>query len=183
MDTVRTRPSEQKRLLHLSVAPRNFVSAEQHILLLDLSGEDFDDAMESTDEAGRLVIIKGASVFCLLIDCSKLVDSSNRQSCLSRSKWDLVIASTDPENTKKFVKNAINRAKDQFEQKVSSLSFYKIASRPEHLNSLPLGFGLEELLSSWVNSQLPLQNAIAPVTGIYREFDRLASRPIRSKQL
>lgn len=208
MDTVRTRPSEERRLLHLTIAPRNLVTAEQHVLLLDLSGEDFDDAMESTDEAGRLSILKGASAFCLLIDCSKLIEVTNRQSCLNKSmlmlqscldsgviggktnleiifsKWDLVITSTNMANTTKFVENAINRAKDQFEQKVGRLSFHRIASRPEHNGSLPLGYGLEELLSSWVNlNYQPRPNTLAAHAGIFREFDRLAFRPVRSSQL
>lgn len=205
MDTTRTRPSEERRLLHLSIAPLDLVTAKQHILLLDLSGEDFDDVLESTEAAVRLSILKGAVVFCLLIDCSKLIDTSKRQSCLQRSmlmlqscldsgvigassnleiifsKWDLVITSGEPDNTEKFVENAINRAKHQFEQKVHKLTFYKIASRPEDNCSLPLGFGLEDLLSAWVNStQSPLQNVFLEKTDVLREFDRIAFKPIRS---
>jgi hypothetical protein len=195
-DTERTKAGTEYVLLHLNVRHKCEGPAID-LLLLDMSGEDYEDALDSIEECNKLTFIKRADHFVLLIDGELLADISKRQkakteaftllrSCFDSgqldhnslvdvliSKWDLSESNADIRKAlTEFTDVLEEQVKDRFGNKCARLRIAKVAARPD--NVLPLGYGVEKLFPAWVND-LP-QNfykytTVIPPT-VASEFDR-----------
>ena len=78
-DTARTRPGEERQLLHLRVRRHDLATPARDILLSDLSGEDYREAKNSVEECRRLPLLGRADHFVLLIDADQLTKLDCRQ--------------------------------------------------------------------------------------------------------
>jgi hypothetical protein len=81
--TDRTLRSEGRKLLHLRVRPANDPTID--LLISDLSGEEFDDARESGEDARRLTVVSAAHRLVIMVDGGKLVQFESRQAAREES--------------------------------------------------------------------------------------------------
>jgi hypothetical protein len=73
-DTERTKLKTEQQFLHLAVR-NNTTQAARDLLITDVSGEKFRLARDFAEECKKLVILKRADVFALLIDGGRLASS------------------------------------------------------------------------------------------------------------
>ena len=171
-DTARTRPGEERQLLHLRVRRHDLATPACDILLSDLSGEDYREAKNSVEECRRLPLLGRADHFVLLINAHQLTQLDCRQktrneatsllrTCLDAgqlgkfsyvdvllSRWDLVNQG-DPE-TMSFITELEKLLEQQFAHRVNRLRYARIAARPHPGSSYSLGYGLDVVFPSWV---------------------------------
>lgn len=205
-DTERTRPGEERQILHLKVRKQDLQTPIQDILLSDLSGEDYREAKDSVEECRRLPLLKRADHFVLLIDASQLAQLDSRQrarneatallgTCLDAgqigkfshvdillSKWDLV--NTGDEGTMAFITEMEKLLEQQFAHRVGRVRYTRIAARPQRGYSL--GYGLDSVFPSWVEDRaVPVcQNGRSVRPDEYiTEFDRYVQRRLRLQEM
>jgi len=143
-------------------------------LISDISGENFKQMRDSSEECLQYSIIKRADHFSLFFDCKELVDNENRneakmngllllRSCVEAgilngsnfieivfSKWDFIANSEDQEKIQhlEFIESIKREINKRFSQKLPNISFINIACRPqsEILND---GYGLNDIVEQW----------------------------------
>jgi len=172
--TIRTRALEGSLYYHLKVREKDLQSPARQILFLDMSGEHYERMTDSESEARRLApLVHRADHFVYLVNGARLaslkfrshtvsnasmlmrrlfesglLDSSARVDVLL-TKWDLVQLA-GPE----IVREALSVADSLFPEKerarVARFRITPVAARPHFLSSLTPGYGLQELLRSWV---------------------------------
>lgn len=203
--TQHTSVGEKLRILHLCLVNQRS-KQRLNLLLGDLAGEWYRDCRRSTSDAQELHFLRKTDRMCLLLDGKRLSDSINRQSELSDaegtmrslieagvlgmcskidvvcSKWDLIYKN---EKASSFVQHAFNKIRQAFQKNVAELNFDKIAARPDTAREeVPLGFGLDILISRWTAADPPMVRVETPLSSEQeseREFCRFARRyPMRS---
>ena len=203
-DTERTKRWIERDLLHLKVRLEDFSKPVQDMMFSDLPGERFRAIRDSVDEAKRMVFLRRADHFVLLIDGEKLNDPGRRQgaysdgdlilqSCVDAgmlglrsrvdvlfSKWDIILNSNKKSDTEEFVNNIEKKLKRKFDERIGQLRFAQVAARSEKGN-LPPAFGLDVLFPSWVEEGLiPLfAKPSLPSSLPKREFDRYGLRRLK----
>lgn len=170
-ETERT-PFGKVRYLHTQISGPELRDNLVDLLFIDVSGEVFDGARDSTSECQQLDFLKMADHFLLLMDCEKIIDLKKRNlvihdagmllsSCLDSgmlspscfvnvlwTKYDFVAAAGNGEHAT-FLEGATEELQKQFGSRVGKLSFRKVAARPADVDGLEFGHGLPELLREW----------------------------------
>jgi hypothetical protein len=170
-ETERT-PFGKVRYLHTQISGPELRDNLLDLLFIDVSGEVFDGARDSTSECQQLVFLKMADHFLLLMDCEKIIDLKKRNlvihnagmllsSCLDSgmlspscfvsvlwTKYDFVAAAGNGEHGA-FLERATEELQKQFGSRVRKLSFRKVAARPADVDGLEFGHGVPELLREW----------------------------------
>lgn len=177
-DTHRTLRGNTKSFLHVSLRDKKLESSSRELLIADLSGEDFTDASNSVEDAKRLMFINRADHFVLLIDGDKISKSTIRLSTKSKammllrtlsdsgilagnssvdiiiSKWDVVNLRLQEDPThQEFIDKLNKDINDKYRERFAEIRFFNIAARPSVTSAdIPLGYGLEEVLPSWIEN-------------------------------
>lgn len=201
-DTDRTPPSEEHKLLHLSV--QGIESGRtQDLLFTDISGETFRLAKDYIEDCQKLKLLWRADRFVLLIDGEKLASPTRREEayqggalilrrCLETqmlddqsfvdvlfTKYDLIQSAENIAQTKEFLLRIESRLRERYENKVKRLRFFKVAARPEDPDFSGQN-QLDKAFSSWVEDT-PIYDrhyylkSSGNITSD-REFDRYLSR-------
>lgn len=197
-DTERTKPLFEDTLLHLKVRSEDLARPAQDLLITDLAGERFRLARDSTEECKKLVLLRRADHFVLLLDGEMLSQVDRRQealidgqsllrSCIDAgmldtysmvdivfTKWDLIeqMKQNEPD-LDAFLKRIAATMRERFEIRLGRIRFFPVAARPVYGN-LPFGHNLDQMFPSWVQDH-PCRKFSRPNlidrTNL-REFDR-----------
>ena len=170
----RTIKGERRAFLHLNLYDR--IKAQYcNLILSDISGETFDECCSNCENLEReLKYLDIAKSIVLFIDGEKLLDRSERQSCVSKIKYflqtlissqyydpamnvDIVISKNDIiyESTEQNVKEFINAVEQKFHSYMGKfqLHFFRIESiSGVNLKDSQTSTGLTELLKYWMNT-------------------------------
>lgn len=204
-DTERTKSNSEQTMLHLCVRDSSLKKKAEQILLSDIRGELFVQAMNSKADCERIKILKRADHVCIVVDGAKVADLScrNQASIAAKqtirsfvesdmiradtridvifTKDDLIKLTDEQFKTTEFLKEIENDIVQKYEAKVRRIRFLRIAARPgKGLHS----FGLAELFKTWVEEyafdhekprQLPREVCSD------REFDKFAAVQLPTK--
>ncbi|MCH8823488.1 MAG: hypothetical protein IH984_08285 [Planctomycetes bacterium] len=198
--TERTARAVSHRFLHLRVCKENKGHTHRDLLLSDVSGEEFQAAINSEEDARALSLIRFADHFVVLSDGARLADVSRRQEerrfvkllilsliqieYLDKSSFvDILFTKDDViERTgdacKDFIKMIEGEIRDSFEKLLGRLRFFSIAARDEKYKR-DIADGVDGVLPSWIEDS-PLDKnqpsrklKMPPITG---EFDKYFQR-------
>jgi len=171
--TQRTKLEEGILFYHMKLRRDDLKSPIKQLLLADMSGEHYDGALDSATALRSLTIIRRADHFVHLVDGSKLASAelnahtqANALMLMRRcfeekmldpdakidillTKWDLVLARSGEKKAEEILQSA-REAFGVFEKRVSRLRVAVIAARPHYQSALGLGYGLADLLQSWM---------------------------------
>jgi thymidylate kinase len=198
-ETERTRPIADVHYLHLSVRDEGLVQDRTHILITDISGEIFRDAVRnSAAGAESLPVLKRADHFVLLLDAEQLASAAERQrafadgrqvlrSCIESgmigvrtrvqvvfSRWDKANQEVVAGSTNEYIARIEAQLRDQFAAQVAAVSFHRIAARPAAESTLSAGYGVGDLLRSWAeNSELDQKPARRKPTALPTDREAL----------
>lgn len=170
--------------LHLSVREVNGTSRPINVLLNDVSGETFGEAVANQSICDRLVCLARCDHLVLMLDGEAIVDRTMRhdheakaRNFLQRvlqsgqitertvvhtviSKVDLLIGADDREESLIAAAQVEERIELALRQRVASFHKWRIAARPKD-GSLPTVEILSELLRAWVS---PVERHILRLT-------------------
>lgn len=180
-DTERTK-GLSPRFFHLQLQNKDSGKLKD-LLVTDVSGEAYRRALDSQEEAVRLQFIKRADVFVLFLDGERLKSKELRQDTFQRSllllntllqakvlssecalrvliaKYDLLLPQEVDANTTTFLERVEAEYKKVGSEHFRDFQISRISSRPQIGSSLEYGFGVESLVSEWVDSE---SNEVAP---------------------
>jgi hypothetical protein len=212
--SLRARPSMERtkrgfdnKLLHLRVRPNDFSSDPLDMLFSDISGETFEMARDSNEECKQLGIIMRADHFAIVIDGEKLSSIDSRHGAFNdadlllrrcietgmltgRSHVDVlftkydVITSINTEEIHDFISHIEHEMKLRYDSKLKRMHFFRVAALPKKPSVLPLFYGLDEMLKSWIERS-PFEDSlkredisdILPVT----QYDKYIHKLLGSK--
>ncbi|SRR6266498_612990 len=203
-ETDRTR---EMKILHLQVKRQSASdSMPQHLLLCDISGEDFKAARNSIEDARRLRVVRRADYFLLLLDGEHLIDPSKRHKVMENGRmlllslldaqmlgdWSLVDilfnkndvleAHDDQTRLEQFLQNLTHSFTQHFAQRLSRLRFHRIAARPPRPVTMKKATAVDLLFPSWVeeSSQFSTKPKMTttPSMTTGREFDLFLERAL-----
>lgn len=176
-DMQHTPRADSYQFLHLRVRdPLN--DRRYEFLFPDITGELFEEALDSTEDTESLSIIRRADQISLLADGEKLVSPIARQraradidtfirSCLEVGVMDrssiiqIVVTKSDllPEENddrfaevSEFLQNFENDVTSKYRDRVGSLQFLRVAALPKAPSSLGAGHGIAQLIEGWLRS-------------------------------
>lgn len=177
--TVRTTGQEQ-RLLHLRVRDLELERPAQDLLLSDLSGETFRLVRDSQAECERLLMLRRADHFVLLLDGEKLARPDMRhdafhngalllRACIDagmvgkHSYVDVIFSKDDQlrnggQALDEYLEHIVTEIRKRDEQRVGRLRFHRVAARPV-TSDVEFAYGISEVFASWV-SDSPLHCVI-----------------------
>ena len=184
-DTERTK-TEEFRFLHIALKSNPKANQADHFLISDISGEKIEQARSKTKDMKDLEVISDATHVSYIIDGGKLINPLIRQTSLTQaktfirkaldekiftnqtrlsiivSKWDVLETNAEFD----YDSLIVNQFKRDFNSKLYSLTFLKIAVRPKSFLQFKLGHGLSDLLDVWsspkkqqVTSTLPKESS------------------------
>ena len=182
--TVRTSSLSGQHYYHLEVVLTG-QSSSKRLLLLDMSGEFYEAALSSNEEAGLLKSLTGVNRVVHLLDGGNLSNPSQREKVYSVtrqlmrrlyetgtleqsiplqmvvSKLDQFAKASDPES----VQAAMRAVEGRFEKDRArrTWEFFGVASSPAVDKSFALRFGLPELFGSWLNEPEQVQLPTPPI--------------------
>jgi hypothetical protein len=194
--TDRTRRGEKTAYLHFRLAqlPKR---TQFDILFTDISGEDFQAAKDSLEEARRLRVLTRADHLLLLVDSARLIDRSLRFEASHNaltllrslheagmisatsavdvllSKFDLVGTATTQADHR-FIANFTEQLAHTFATTCREFRVARIAARPIH-GSQPSVDDLGDLLNHWVMSSATSRHSphyITPADELKDSYDR-----------
>jgi hypothetical protein len=179
--TPRTSRSEELRFLHLDLVQEQNLASRHSLLFSDISGEAFEAARESVDEARALMQLQRADHLLVLVDGRKLLSPGERQSArrhpmsllrnllsggvigrtsyidVAVSKWDYIDA-TDPDSP---ARRAVDLIREEVATRVAPhvgrARVVTVAARPQRNSGVEPRHGVSDLLRSWVYDAPRLQ--------------------------
>ncbi|OJW12784.1 hypothetical protein [Mucilaginibacter sp. 44-25] len=191
-DTAHTQ-SIEFNFLHIAFKDKENLSRDAHHLLLsDISGERFNMAINSATMMTEMSLMKEAEHLVYLLDGEKLADKFQRNAIVTRANQfisravDNGLFDTDTEITIIFTKydlltdivndGTLEKIKksfvDRFEANLSAIKFEVIAARPKPPTAdIPFGFGLEHLLSVWLNKRKLPELNVGTIPSSERYFE------------
>lgn len=201
-DTPRTSNTSPLHFLHLSLVP---VAAgnRQHLILADLSGERFREAADSQDSCRKeLGHIKYADRLAVCLDGEKLTDLRARNAAISLvkgllgnllevghldrtsvvdvlfTKWDLVLSDQKSDVHRAFIDKVEAMLRKEFAERLGSLTFFRVAARPDEKSGLGLCHQMDVVLSHWFEPQptIPTPRLQFDEPADLRESERYLSR-------
>lgn len=168
-DTERTSLNAKDNFLHLELLSTSVSSTVQHVLFYDVTGEQYDDAMNSRSAAASLKFIANADVVLFLVDGEKIVNKKTRQlepfDCSrllemlietnklgSKSNVTILFSKSDLfENADlEFLESFERQISERYRASFKSLKFSKIAARPLQEGVGELCLGLDEPFRNWI---------------------------------
>jgi hypothetical protein len=200
--TPRTRHEEGILFYHMKLRKEDLRSPIKHLLLADMSGEHYENSLDSATVLRGLDVFRRADQFVHLVDGYRLTSSdwsaytqANALMLMRRcfeekmfdsdakvdvllTKWDLVLASVGEERGREILQSQ-ERAFRNFEKRVGRLRVIPIASRPHYKSSLQPAYGLADLLRSWTEEpprKSAPQERRLPVTELRIPFEEFALR-------
>ena len=171
-DTRRTSRAENDHFLHLRVQASDASSLATDLLISDLSGESYRDAVGSKVFCKEQLAMVRADIVCLFIDSSTLIDKRKRFSeqdnavnFLHRvrevvhagrsptvniifSRWDQLFDSDNSEEHRKFCDEIQSSITNTFQHRFKSLTFHRVAARPS--TGKPTDDEVKRVFESWV---------------------------------
>jgi hypothetical protein len=81
------------------------------------------------------------------LDLSSVVD-------ILFTKWDRVEGDAKASIHKAYIAQVESKLKAEFASRLASLSFFRIAARPDPSSPLPFGYQLDELITAWMAPRL-----------------------------
>lgn len=166
----RTKTSEERRLLHLSVRPVDLKTPAKDMLITDISGEEYDDIRHSLDDCRNFDLLLRADHIVILVDGKRIANPQQKHSAKTEAtnfisllldaghlhsncavyllvaKCDLI---KDDANT--YATQMKAYIGERFGSRISNLYIGDIAARPvDHTVEYSLGHGLETPFTSWL---------------------------------
>lgn len=199
--TLRTTFEEGVLFYHLKVRHESLKASFRHLLIADMSGEYYDRGMDSAQEMKELEIITRADHFVHLVDGGALASKDSRnharanalllmRRCFEQNmlkpmvrvdvlltKWDLVLSRLSESGATALLKEYRQLFVKAWGPHVGRLNLVPIAARPHYKSTLPVAYGLEELLQRWLEEpalQLQPVKRRIPVPRLKRVFDTFA---------
>jgi hypothetical protein len=200
--TVRTRHQEGILFYHMKLRKEDLRSPIKHLLLADMSGEHYDDALDSATALRALTIFRRADHFVHLVDGGRLGSKdwsahtrANTLMLMRRcfeekmfdpdakvdvlvTKWDLLLDRIGEEKAAQILKS-VEQALCVFEKRVGRLRVISVAARPHYKSALQPAYGLGNLLQSWAEEpprESTPQERRLPLTKLRTRFDEFALR-------
>jgi len=178
-DTLRTRLKENDHFLHLSVCPLDPGGPILDLVISDLAGETFSAAVGSLDVCTELSSLLRADHLVAFLDCEKLADRAlrhtecdNIKTFLARvgtvrkqdvgglhvqvifSRYDCLAAGEGKKDAEHFCKAFEADLRAAFGHKFASLSFHRIAARPE--TGEPTNEAIQHIVALWLEIPVPV---------------------------
>lgn len=207
--TVRTARAVRHRFLHLRVCKENDGYTHQDVLLSDVSGEEFQAAVNSEEDARALSLVRFADHIVVLSDGARLADVGSRQEerhfvnllirsliqigYLDKSSFvDVLFTKEDIiENAgdvcKIFVKAIEEELRVSYEQQLGRLRFFSIAARDKE-NKRVVADGVDRVFPSWIEESprdkihLSHKLKLPPLSGEFDKFYHRALPKVFAKQ-
>jgi hypothetical protein len=203
-DTQRTKRSEGRRLFHLRLRVEDCSKPAQDILFSDISGEEFDTARDSGEDARELRIVKAAHRFMLLIDGGKITKLKERQQARDEAtlllrtfyeeghlgktskvdvvftKWDKVNAHDTKAQAEAFATDIERDIITKYSPQLGDLRVFRVTARDDE-GRVPPATGLESALTGWVEERknenvIPAELLSEPKAAT--EYDRFYRRQL-----
>jgi hypothetical protein len=173
--TLRTRPADGLLFYHVKLRNEDLRTPIKHVLLADMSGENYSGALDSATELHALTIITRADHFVHLLDGGNLVSKessahtkSNAMMLMRRcfeeemlekdakvdillTKWDIALRRCGEEKAQETLRQQSDAFNTAFGSRVARLRVTPIAARPHYKSTLQPAYGLGDLLRSWVD--------------------------------
>lgn len=200
-DTPRTIPVEEASYYHLAIKRAEDGARRRHVLLSAMSGELFRMAKDTRVDAGRLNYLRRADMIVVLVDGARLAVLEQRTNARTeaasilesfidarlvgaRCRVEFVFSKLDRVNAAgqaalNFLCITQNKLEAKFRNLVPSLSFRRIAARPDpSISSDDVDTGLSEAFASWTSPQpAAIESWKLPVPSVgEREFSKFAWR-------
>jgi len=190
-DTDRT-SSQTFQYAHLALKKKDALNKKAiNLLISNISGERYMDALERSQSMKEFSFIKKSDFLIIMIDGSKIANLKERSGELFNtnafiqkaieegvfdkqtdlkiilSKWDLLQTDTTF-NFSETIEEPINK---KFQNRVNSIAFTKIASRPlKQDEDVKLAFGIHDLLIEWCEPKQSKVYRIDPPKKSSRSF-------------
>lgn len=165
-------------ILHLRI----FDSANKKftdLLITDFSGEDYSSAIGNVSMMkSEFGVIRSANNILIIIDGEKIshtttkfaeienaldllktiIDAGllSKFACVevSVSKYDVLVSTMkDDSTTEKLLNYIRNRFEERFKNSIKFLNFSKMAAMPNETKEIPVAYGLDKILKSWVEGK------------------------------
>lgn len=200
-DTQRTIPAEEASYYHLALKATEGRERRRHVLLSAMSGELFRMAKNSREDAERLTYLRRADTVVVLIDGARLAVLEQRTNAQTEAasilesfidanlisascRVEFVVSKLDRlsmagQAALDFVSKAQVKLQAKFHSLVPSLSFRRIAARPDPSASNDgLSAGLAEAFASWMSPHPPEgESWTHPIPAVgEREFSKFGWR-------
>jgi len=199
--TIRTIPAEGIQFYHLKLRDQNMTAPIRHLLLADMSGEIYEQALDSSAVMRGLSILTRADHLVYLVDGAKLYSEefkhhtrtnalmlmrrcfeqnmirTNARVDVLLTKWDIVLKQSSQNVADQFLKEYKNLFNKEWGAKLGRLNVLPIAARPHYKSTLTPCYGLTEILHRWVEEwPVKLQSARINITvhGLTRMIDKFA---------
>ena len=171
-DTRRTSRSENDHFLHLQVRSCTTSRTSTTLLISDLSGESYREAIASKVFCAEQQALGRADTICLFLDSGTLAHKQQKFTehdnaiqfiqrvlevvnpsrlpnvCVIFSRWDKLLSSPDSPKHIQYCEAIQADFKTKFEHLFGSLSFHRIAARPA--NGKPTDAELMGIFDKWV---------------------------------
>lgn len=172
--TDRTQTEAEDNLLHLQLCEKDDIRKSHDFLFVDVSGELFDAARNSSEEVLRIPFIEQARQFVLFFDGDALSNLKLRhitkqrglellRSCTEQkmlnlrihlqivvTKEDEINTSDDKENTTEFIDKLFSEIQTKYADHLSSIAYFKVAARPSADPDIEDAHGVSDILKSWI---------------------------------
>lgn len=171
-----------------------------NLLFADLSGEAFESHIGCVNDVKKdYSFMDRADYFVGVLDGELLNDKRERNNTISGmielvrtfcdaevigkecvlqiifSKCDVFGPEIEP-----ILEKAKQRISKKFHDKFCDISFFKVAAMPEDTEVLSFGYGLEELLRSWLEKKRKVKSEETPIKNSnFTEFDKLSYKLFR----
>jgi hypothetical protein len=201
-DTPRTPTSDGTKFLHLRV---HDIASDRcfDFLFSDISGELFRLARDHEEDAKSLKVVRRADHLAVLFDGRRMTQPAERQnavregSMLLRSfveagmvgQWtsvQLVLTKVDVVNTSqesggaRFAEVVLTEIAQKFQERLGRITIHRVAALPVAETQTAFGFGLVELLSTWLTrvevTDKRTRGASMPTAKNGSEFSKFESR-------
>lgn len=175
------------RFLHLAVRKRTLDEHTIDLLFTDISGENFRQARDSTDECKKLWVLRRADFFALLLDGGRIANPTQRHAtktdgmmllrrCIEAnmlgkssyvdilfSRMDLIESSSERTRAISFIEEIKSEIAEKFATSLSRIRFITVASRPKEKQELGEAYGFNDFLPTWIEESpfiRPITNSL-----------------------
>lgn len=185
--------------LHLRLKSCNGDGSPQDMLFTDITGERFRDIRDSAQDCREMDLLKRADHFVLVLDGLSLCSQSERHityhnaemilnMCVDNymlggrslvdilfTKYDLFKSKESDNEHARFLALIETELRKKYESKLGRLRFFKTAGRENPGENVPLAFGLDKVVPSWVEES-PTLIFPSPIrfghSNLISEFDK-----------
>ena len=160
-----------KDILHLQLASETDLTKKIDLLLVDVSGEIYEAALNFDEEVNNIPLLRQADYFTYVFDGNKLAHKRQRQAIKNKglgiirtltdngalnehSNVQVVFSKQDvweqeAQETEQFIQEIISAINKSYNGKYNSLTYSKVAARPQE-NTTEAAHGVDGLIKEWV---------------------------------